>query len=109
MNCEEKIKALEREKKNHEITSQLDAEAFSNALGELDDFQMARFQSTKNINLKGKTFNLLDPKTVDDGIEPEKEVQVQDLDSDNDEEIVRENDMPRDSFFQNDGVDLDQL
>lgn len=96
------------EKKNHEITSQFEADAISNALGDLDQLQVARFQyqSTKNQNLKGKTFNMLDSNSVAEGIEPGTQADGEQLDSDEDGEMVRESDMPGDAFFQSGGLDI---
>lgn len=73
---EEQVKLLQKEKKNQEISSQFEADVFSNALGEMDSLQVARIhqkiQSTKNINLGSKTFNMLDSNMVHDGIEPDQ-------------------------------------
>lgn len=98
------------EKKNLDVTSQFEAEAMSNALGDLDQYQMARFQSTKNQNLRGKTFNMLDSALDNDGLEPGNRVEGDQLDSDEDGEIVREaSDMPGDSFFQSGGLDIGEV
>lgn len=53
------------EKKNQEITSQIEADAFSNALGDFDGAQFTRILSTKNSATKGKTFNMLDTNMLD--------------------------------------------